>query len=90
MSSLSDRKNQIEYCTSLNSFRAKGNIEVFANNADTSESARDELTHLNLHCLSFSYHNSPKLLLHERWTPDFEHGRIYFKQFGAERVNPKH
>ena len=20
-------------------------------------------------------------------TPDFEHGRVYFKQFGAERVN---
>ena len=24
----------------------------------------------------------------EMETPDFEHGRVFFKQFDAERVNP--
>ena len=30
----------------INSFGAKGNIELFANNADSGESARNELSHL--------------------------------------------
>ena len=30
----------------FNSFSAKGNIELFANNADSGESARNELSHL--------------------------------------------
>ena len=30
----------------INSFSAKGNIELFANNADSGESARNELSHL--------------------------------------------
>ena len=30
----------------LNSFSAKGNIELFANNADSGKSARNELSHL--------------------------------------------
>ena len=44
--------------TRFNSFSAKGNIQVFANNTDSGESIRN----------------------------DFEHGRVFFKQFGAERV----
>ena len=52
----------------------------------------------NQHCLPFSYQNSPKLEGHwtmpfninwEMDTPDLEHGRVYFKQFGAERVKWK-
>ena len=31
---------------SVNSFSSKGNIEVFANNTDSGESARNELSHL--------------------------------------------
>ena len=30
----------------FNSFSAKGNIELFANNADSGETARNELSHL--------------------------------------------
>ena len=30
----------------LNSFSAKGNIELFANNTDSGEAARNELSHL--------------------------------------------
>ena len=30
----------------LNSFSAKGNIELFVNNTDSGESARNELSHL--------------------------------------------
>ena len=30
----------------INSFSAKGNIQVFANNTDSGESARNELSHL--------------------------------------------
>ena len=47
----------------FNSFSAKGNIELFANNTDSGESARNELSHLNdLHCLAVSYKNIPKIL----------------------------
>ena len=37
----------------LNSFSANGNIEVFANNADSGESARDELSHLKSALFAF-------------------------------------
>ena len=37
----------------LNSFRAKGNIEVFANNTDSGESACNELSHLKSALFAF-------------------------------------
>ena len=37
----------------LNSFCAKGNIEVFANNTDSGESARNELSHLKSALFAF-------------------------------------
>ena len=57
------------YEWSLNSFSAKGNIEVFAINADSGDSARNE---------SKTFKNWEMAY--------FEHGRVYFKQFGTERV----
>ena len=38
----------------------------------------------NQYCSTFSYQNC---ITWEKETPEFEHGRVYFKQFGAERVN---
>ena len=37
----------------INSFSAKGNIEVFANNTDSGESARNELSHLKSALFAF-------------------------------------
>ena len=37
----------------FNSFSATGNIEVFANNADSGEPARDELSHLKSALFAF-------------------------------------
>ena len=37
----------------VNSFSATGNIEVFANNADSGESARNELSHLKSALFAF-------------------------------------
>ena len=37
----------------FNSFSAKGNIEGFANNADSGESARNELSHLKSALFAF-------------------------------------
>ena len=39
----------------LNSFSAKGNIEVFANNTDSGESARNELFHLKSALFAFLF-----------------------------------
>ena len=39
--------------TLVNSFSAKGNIEVFANNTDSGESARNELSHLKSALFAF-------------------------------------
>ena len=38
----------------FNSFSAKGNIDVFANNTDSGESARNELSHLKSAFFAFS------------------------------------
>ena len=38
---------------SLNSFSASGNIEIVANNTDSGESARNELSHLNSASFAF-------------------------------------
>ena len=46
----------------INSFSANGNIQVFANNTDSGESARNELPHLKSALFA-----SPKLLSHEKW-----------------------
>ena len=52
----------------FNSFSAKGNIEFFANNTDSGESARvTSCLTRNQHCLRFTHENSPKLLIHEKW-----------------------
>ena len=37
----------------INPFSAKGNIEVFANNTDSGESARNELSHLKSALFAF-------------------------------------
>ena len=37
---------QVTFTKQFNSFSAKGNIELFANNTDSGESARNELSHL--------------------------------------------
>ena len=37
----------------INSFSAKGNIEVFASNTDSGESARNELSHLKSALFAF-------------------------------------
>ena len=37
----------------FNSFSAKGNIELFANNTDPGKSARDELSHLKSALFTF-------------------------------------
>ena len=46
----------------LNSFSAKGNIELFANNTDSGESARNELSHLKSSLFGVSFKNIPKIL----------------------------
>ena len=72
----------------FNSFSATGNVEVFANNADSGESARHELSHLESALFAFQLPEKSNTFINgEKDTPNFEHGRIYFKQFDAERVN---
>ena len=62
----------------------------FANNTDSGESARNELSHLKSALFAFELSKLSKIVLYEKMeTPDFEHGRVYFKQFGAERVKKK-
>ena len=39
--------------TSINSFSANGNIAIFANNTDSGESARNELSHLKSALFAF-------------------------------------
>ena len=72
----------------FNSFSAKGNLELFANNTDSGESARNELSHLQSALFaSWLSKYSKTIKAYTIESPDFEHGRVYFKQFGAERVN---
>ena len=52
----------------VNSFIAKGNIELFANNTDSGESARNELSHLKSAQKSYDM----KIESFE-----FEYGRVY-------------
>ena len=66
----------------INSFSAKGNIQVFATNTDSGESAHNKLSHLKSALFAFVQN----CITWEMDTPDFEQGRVYFKQFGAERV----
>ena len=48
----------------FNSSSAKGSIEVFANNTDSCESARNELSHMKSAWFAFYFiNNSPKLVL---------------------------
>ena len=71
----------------LNRFSAKGNIELSENNTDSGESARNELSHLKSALFGLwlsKYSKHIKAYIIE--LPDFEHRRVYFKQFGAERV----
>ena len=49
----------------LNSFSAKGNIALFANNAYSGESTRNELSHLKSALFSCKLKNIPKILKHE-------------------------
>ena len=71
----------------FNSFSAKGNIELFANNTDSGESARSELSHLKSALFGCEFiklfQKSYNMKIE---SSEFEHGRVYFKQFGAERV----
>ena len=47
------KKRQNNVPLSVNSFSATGNVEVFANNADSGESARNELSHLKSALFAF-------------------------------------
>ena len=49
-SSISER---LMHVYALNYFSAKGNIKVFANNTDSGESARNELSHLKSALFAF-------------------------------------
>ena len=71
----------------VTSFSAKGNIELFANNTDSGDSARNELSHLKSALFAlwlFKY--SKTIKAYTIGSPEFEYGGVYFKQFGAERV----
>ena len=70
----------------FNSFSAKGNIEVFANNADSGESAQRAVSpEISIVCiLVIKIFKTP--ITREMKTPNFKHGRVYFKQFGTGRV----
>ena len=71
----------------FNSFSAKGNIEFFLQTMQihVSQLVTSCLT-CNQHCSRFSYKHIPKLLHEQIESANFEHGRVHFKQFGAERV----
>ena len=65
----------------FNSFSAKGNIQVFANNTD---SLRADSPEISIVCL-LVIKIVQTVITWEMEMPDFEHGRVYFKQFGAKR-----
>ena len=66
------RKIEMKKISLINTFSAKGNIEVFANNPDSGESARNELSHLESALFAFKLYNYSKTLnIREMETPDF-------------------
>ena len=71
----------------FNSFSAKGNIEVFCKQCRFRwvSSWRAVSPEISIVCLLFMK-IVQVLIKWEIETPDFKHGRVYFKQFGAERV----
>ena len=72
--------------TLFNSISANGNIEIFPNNTDANEKTHNELSDLKSALSISDIQLSKTLITLEMERPDFEHGRVYLKQFGAERV----
>ena len=66
----------------FNSFRANGNIEIFANKADSGESARSVPSQLKSALFAFKLSNYAKtLIIGEMETSAIVQGRVCFNPF---------